>query len=169
MLALSVCASSCPVLFLSGVIRSHICYRYIQRTIISTATKHTVHVMRYSVVSNYGQTPRKYKYPTSASPSYPNGIPMVQPTNHPTQQLRVTPSAPQSFLVSCLVSASAAARSTSVRGQKWLRSPTGRLSGRRISAAMMMNVMYHPSIATTKMSAPPAWFIISLPRYVRGY
>lgn len=95
---------------------------------------------------------------------YSNGA-----TNHPTQQLRVTPSAPQSFLVSCLVSASAAARSTSVRGQKWLRSPTGRLSGRRISAAMMMNVMYHPSIATTKMSAPPAWFIISLTRYVRGY
>lgn len=35
----------------------------IQRTIISTATKHTIHVMWYSMVSNYGQTPRKYNYP----------------------------------------------------------------------------------------------------------
>jgi len=46
--------------------------------------------------------------------------------------------------------------STSVRGQKWLRSPTGRVMARRISAAIITNVMYQPKQPTTKRSAPPA-------------
>lgn len=51
---------------------------------------------------------------------------------------------------------SASERVTSVLGQKWLRSPTGKLIPRRISAAMMTKVIYQPRIATMKSSAPPA-------------
>lgn len=51
---------------------------------------------------------------------------------------------------------SISANSTSF-GQKWERSPTGNLA-MRISAAIMTTVLYHPSNATTKNIAPPAYF-----------
>ncbi len=50
---------------------------------------------------------------------------------------------------------SVAANSTSVLGQKWLRSPTGSRRLMRISAAMMMKHMYQPRAATINSKAPP--------------
>ena len=81
---------------------------------------------------------------------------------------------------------SSSPNATSVFGQKWLRSPTGKLMPNRISAAIITKVIYHlesrwccvsemlvtgmlglgnnrthPKMATMNNSAPPAWSMVS--------
>jgi len=52
---------------------------------------------------------------------------------------------------------SASLSDTSVFGQKCDKSPTGKLTGNLISAAIMTKVIYHPNAATINNNAPPVW------------
>lgn len=81
--------------------------------------------------------------------------------SHPSDPTTAT-RPPEAAASSCGVSAqsscsrcSVAASSTSVLGQKWLRSPTGSRRLMRISAAMMMKHIYQPKTATINNKAPP--------------